>query len=386
MKRSVAVTAFALAVMAGGNVHAQGAPRSPALRESLSDEAGAKFDEGSRLYRASEFAPAREAFLAAHAKSGDRRILYNVAVCDKSLGRYARAIAMLRTSLVSTDRPLPADYTQRVSETIATLSRYVAFATLDSPVPGVSFSVDGEEVRENPVALDTGSHSVSASKEGYESASKKIDVKAGDTTRVTLPLEPSKEPGRVMLSCQTQSPCDLYIDDEALGRAPVTVTRPTGSYLVRAYVGGRAFGERRVDVTNGTSLAISLLGTPIAMARLRVMTGNAEDQIVVDGQHTGRSGLDLELPPGEHRVTLTRPGGATKTIDVVLRPNETRDYRETLDDHRVSPWWFVGGAAVAVAATAVIVFFATRPTTFEGSTAGTLDPFVIPASRALFFP
>ena len=70
---------------------------------------------------------------AASISSGEPRVLYNVAVCEKALGQYARAIGTLKRSLTPTGHVLPSDYTQRVAETIATLSRYVAFVTRREP-------------------------------------------------------------------------------------------------------------------------------------------------------------------------------------------------------------------------------------------------------------
>ena len=298
------------------------------LRESLTEAAGEKFDEGTRLYKASEHAAAREAFLAAYAKSGDRRVLYNVAVCDKALGRYARAITTLRTSLATTDRPLPVEYTQRASESIATLSRYVAFLTVETTPDGVTLVVDGEPIRENPIPLDTGSHTIVASKDGYDAVSRSVTVKAGDTERMTLSLEESRAPASV--ACAGGAPC----------------------------------------------------GRPRPTSRLRLSTDRADDLVTIDGVPTGRSGIEVELAPGEHHLVVTRPGGPSRSMDVVLRPNETRDLRITLDEKRsgVSPWWFVGGGVVLASAAAIGVFLATRPTSFEGSAAGTLNPFVVPAS------
>lgn len=382
--RSLAALVMVVALVALAAPAAWAQPgKTPGLRESLSDEAGSRFDEGSRLYRAAEFSAAREAFLAAYAKSGDPRILYNVAVCDKSLGRYARAITTLRSSLASTGRPLSSEYTQRASETIATLSRYVAFVSVSTSVDGATITVDGEVLRDNPVPLETGTHTVSALKEGFETASESVQVKAGETREVKLTLAPSQSPGEAAIRCLGPSPCDVFVDDEAFGRAPVTVARSAGLHRIQVFVGGKKVDERTVEFRNGTSVAVTLSARPPAVARLRLATDNADDRITIDGTPSGRSGLDVELEPGEHHVLISRPGGATKSVDVLLRPNETRDMRVSLDEKKgISPWWFIGGGVLLAGATAAGIFFATRPTTYEGSNAGTLNPFVIPASRA----
>lgn len=293
------------------------------VRETLRDDAREQFDQATRLYQAAEITAARDAFLAVYAQSGDPRVLYNVAVCDKALGRYARAIGTLRSSLSpARAEPLPADYVVRAKDSIAALSRYVAFATLRASVDDAAFAIDGETVllRDIPAALEPGQHTISATKEGYDKATTTVQVKAGDAIDVLLTLVKSPQPSAATI------------------------------------------------------------------ARLRVTTDHLGDAITVDDNRAVTSGRDIELPAGEHRVVVARPDGSSKTMDIVLRPNETRDLRIGFGDERksssagVSPWWFVLGGSVLAAGAAVGVFFATRPTTFEGSSAGTLNPYVVPAS------
>jgi hypothetical protein len=359
------------------------ATAAPSVREALGDEARGKFDEGARLYKESRFAQARDAFLAAYATSGEPRVLYNVAVCDKALGRYARAILTLRKSLAATDRPVPADYTQRAAETIATLSRYVAFVPVEANVEGAAITIDGEPLRENPAPMETGSHTVVATKEGYEPVTRKIDVVAGDAQAVTLELEQATTPGVANVTCPGVAHCEVRVGEETLGTAPVTFSRSPGSYLVRAFVEGRAWSEQRIELQNGRTVDVALAGGRLPMARLRVTTERAGDTVVVDGRNVGASGAEVELAPGEHRLMITRTGGASKSLDLLLRDNETRDVRVTLDDSGdkkgISAWWFVAGGAVLAGAATTAIVLATRPTKFEGNAAGTLPPNVVPA-------
>lgn len=315
---------------------AAAAAPSGGVREGLSGEAATKFDEGSRLYRAGTFAAAREAFLAAYARSGDRRVLYNVAVCDKAVGRYARAILVLRSSLTASEPELPAEYVQRVSDTIATLARYVAVvnvrpvdATSGEAIAEPSLIVDREAMHGASVPLDTGLHEIVVAKEGYEAATATVDVRAGDVRDITVPLTPAK----------------------ALDPSAPPTSEPSAAP---------------------------------ARARLRLSTDNPRDRITLDGVVVATRGVDLDVPAGEHHLSIARDGAPSKEIDLVLRPDETRDLRVSLPAGRagISPWWFVGGGLVLATATAVGVYFATRPTTFEGSSAGTLNPFVVPAAFA----
>jgi hypothetical protein len=360
---------------------ARPAAAGPSVRDGLPESVRPKFDEGAELYKEGLFSEAREAFLAAHAAGGDSRILFNVAVCDKALGRYARAVATLKRSLATTDRPLPVDYTNKVSEAIATLSRYVAFVTVRSDVDGVIWTVDGEPVAENPVMLDTGSHVFVATKDGFEPATTTRSVKAGDSAEVSLSPEPSTRPGVARIDCAQVAPCAIRVGDEIVGTAPVTISRGAGVYLVHATVRGREWVTQQIQIQSGRSMEVMLTGRPLPMAHLRVTTERAEDLVSVDGQEVGASGTDVELVPGEHRVFVRRGGGVSKSFDVLLRDNETRDLRVVLEEKKgLSPWWIVGGGVVVAGVITTAAVLASQPTKYEGNAAGTLNPFIVPAS------
>jgi len=352
------------------------------VRDGLAPAPRAAFDEGARLYKRARFVEARETFLAAFATSGEPRILFNVAVCEKALGRYSRALATLKKSLTTGDHPLPAEYVARASEAIATLSRYVAFVTIDASVEGAAITVDGEPLRETPAALESGTHAISATKDGFEAANATVTVKAGEAQRVMLELSPSVRPGVAKLSCAGAERCELRLGDEVLGLAPLTLTRAAGGYVVRAYVGGKPWAEERIALANGKTIEVALTARALPMARLRVTSDEPEDLVAVDGKQQGKSGGSIELEVGEHRVVLSRADGATKSIDLVLRENESRDLRVSFEKKGgLSPWWFVGGGAlVAGVVTTALVVSSSRSTTFQGSSSGTLNPYVVPAS------
>lgn len=353
-----------------------------AVRDALGAEAQADFDRGAQLFRQGQTREAREAFLAAYERSNESRVLFNVAVCDKQLGHHSQAIATLKKSLARAERPLPREYIERTAEAIATLRQYVATLTVDPSVGGAVVRIDGEVIRENPADVDAGSHVVTASKGGFETATVTVSVKPGEAPRISLSLTPSSSPGTARISCVGEPRCELRIGDEVLGRGTVSVSRTNGSYLVRAFASGRLWSERRIEMTNGVAIEVALIGAPLPVARIRITTDRADDSVTIDGIRAGKSGIETEVAPGEHRVIIARSGGESRTIDVLLRDNETRDLRVSLEEKKngVSPWWFVTGGVVLAAATTAVVVVATRPTTFEGNAAGTLNPYVVTAS------
>ncbi len=366
---------------AHANAQATVPASAASVRDALPAEAKADFDRGADLFKRGDPTAARAAFLSAYSGSGEPRVLFNVAVCEKELGHHASAIAALEKSLASADRALPREYIQRTAEAIETLRRHVATVSVDVSVASAVLRLDGEIVRERQLVIDPGQHVLTASKEGFESAATTFAAKAGEQARVSLVLAPSTSPGTARLSCVGEPTCELRIGSELLGRGSAVVSRSTGSYVVRATVGGRPWAEQRIEMTNGVAVEIALVGRVAQLAHLRITTDRPEDTVSIDGARSGKSGLETELAPGEHRVIIARPGGGSKTIDVLLRENETRDLRVTLDEKKgVSPWWFVAGGVVLAGAATTAIVIATRPTAYEGSGAGTLNPYVVTAS------
>jgi tetratricopeptide (TPR) repeat protein len=159
---------------------AQSADRAaPRVRDALSGEALDAFDRAREHFANGRYADARAEFERAHTLSGDARVLYNVAVCDKELGRYARAAARLRQSLATTT-PLSREYVERARGTLELLAPYVGPLRVEVSEPGASVSVDGEDLgalpTREPLEVDIGRHVVTAWREGFYEASQAVDV------------------------------------------------------------------------------------------------------------------------------------------------------------------------------------------------------------------
>lgn len=355
----------------------------PSVRTALQADARARFDEGTRLYRTKKLVDAREAFLAAFSSSNEPRVLFNVAVCEKALGRYARAIATIERSLRLVDRSLHPDYVERATASIEALGKYVAKVQLNANVGDVSFIVDGELVTDNPVVLESGEHVVQAKKEGFDSVSKKVAVTAGEPQTATFELSRMSQASSVTVDCDgpSEKACVIEISGENLGPAPVTFSRPPGAYVVRASRGGRPYAQERIVVTAGKAERVVVAGH--LLPKLRVTSDGPTDTVLVDGLVVGTSGTEVELFPGEHRLTVTRASGATRSMEIALQDRETRNIQLTLTEDKasggISAWWFVGGAALLAGAAATTVYLATQPTRYEGSRAGSLNPFVVTA-------
>jgi hypothetical protein len=356
------------------------ASAEPPVRDALTGEARESFDEGAKLYRDKRLAQAREAFAAAFAKSNDPRVLFNVAVCEKALGRYARAVVTLERSLALIGPSENPEYTERARSAIATISQYVGKIAVEAKTDGLSVTIDGEPVRERVVTVEIGEHVVEARREGFESETRKVSLAAGETVAVAFALKAIELKSSASISCPDAPSCAVEVDGERLGQGPVAFNGAPGSYIVRATVGGQPYAQERLQLEPGRVAKLSLTGRQLP--RLRVSTDRIEDAISVDGVFRGSGSIEMDVFPGEHRLSVSRPGAATKTMELALRERETRDLRLSLTEERtgISTWWFVGGGVVLAGAAAATVFAVTRPTQYEGASAGALNPGLVPAT------
>jgi tetratricopeptide (TPR) repeat protein len=67
----------------------------PPLAETLVGDAKQDYDAGKSLFEAGDYAGALSKFQSASRASGDPRLFWNQAVCERAMQHYARAIALV---------------------------------------------------------------------------------------------------------------------------------------------------------------------------------------------------------------------------------------------------------------------------------------------------
>jgi hypothetical protein len=199
------------------------------LRDSLKGDAKTAFDDGTRLYKTGKFDEARARFEAAFKASGDKRLLFNVAVCEKSLGHNVAAVRALEESL-SERAGLPTDYVDKAQQALAALREHVSNLTIETSAPGATIKVDGEEATTQPVLVDEGEHVVTADKKGYDSVTEKVTAQGGQPIRVALILK-AAQIARVRVTAE-RADDTIAIDDRPRGLSPLEAELAPGEHQV----------------------------------------------------------------------------------------------------------------------------------------------------------
>lgn len=364
------------------------AMRTRRVRDALSGEALGAFDRGSTLFEDGDFRGARAEFDRAYDLGGEPRILYNVAVCDKMMHKYTRAIESLERSLREGGSQLPADYVSRTKETIATLAPYVSKIVISADQEGASVLVDGEPVGTTPIAVpiavEVGEHLVSVRKSGYLDVPKRIRVTGAEVANASFQLEAvvlRAELSVGVSNAPAETRVMILIDGVEVGTAPFRTMLEVGAHTIGARAAGLTAPPQRVELRAREPLSVTLpLERESKLGRLRVRTDEESNVIELDGRDVARGLLDQQIPAGEHHLRVKRAGVEPRSLDFVIGENETRTVALSLEQRGGMPTWlWVGGGALLAGSAIVAVVLLTRRTDYEGSTPGTLPPRVLPA-------
>lgn len=393
-RRLIAAVLGASVLVGSARAEAQ-APRDPApvrqtrrVRDALSGEALGAFERASTLFEDGDFRGARAEFERAHELANDARILYNVAVCDKMLRRYTRAIEGLERSLREGGTLLSADYVSRARETLAALAPYVSTIIVTADQEGASVLIDGEPVGTTPIArplaIEVGEHLVSVRKSGYLDVPKRVRVTGGQAASATFVLETATS--RAELSVDVVGAVGarvmVLVDGVEVGAAPFRTVVEAGPHTIGARAAGLTVAPQRIDVRPREPVSVRLvLERESKLGRLRVRADDQSDVIELDGHDVGRGAFDEPVAAGEHHLRVKRSGAEPRSLDFVIGDNETRSITLSLERKGgLPPWFWVGGAVLLVGGATVATVLLTRRTEYDGSTPGTLPPRVLPAA------
>lgn len=167
---------------------------------SASDpEVEARFKKGVELFKEADFRAALVEFRRAYDISKNPKILYNIAKVEFQLTNYVAAISTYEKYLSEAASIIDDARRKEVQDELPKLRARVASATISTNVSGATVFVDDEAVAtsplESPVLLNPGVHRIAVSKDGFATASRRVEVAGGDAfvVDITLAAEPSIE-------------------------------------------------------------------------------------------------------------------------------------------------------------------------------------------------
>jgi len=171
------------------------------------DRAREHFERGVSLFEDGDYESALFEFETAFDSSDNPHLLYNIAVSQYELHRYAEATVAYRKYLDRLEDQLPAERLAKVRKQLKTLDLRVGTLIVDSDPPGAVVTSGGRALGVTPlqVTLDLGEVQLRLEKEGFRPTETEARVIGGDRTSIEVELAESEgvvdvPPPRVAMS------------------------------------------------------------------------------------------------------------------------------------------------------------------------------------------
>lgn len=372
--------------------YAQGKRRP--LRDQLPDEASKKqYDAAVDLAKHNNWDGARTAFNALYLSSKNPRVLFNVAVAEKSMGRYAAAIATYKRELEEGKGVLQADEIAEIDAQIKGLAQYVGQLAIDVSEPGAEVTVDDEKVdpTKGPISVQLGTRKIRASKPGFSEAVEQVEVRGGETKNVSLKLAPLQRTSLVTINIVGPQSADILVDGKVVGQA--TASQPyQGSVLVSpephqftAQAPGWVPTTQPMMIREGEKTVFTIqLAREQQKGKLLVTTVPDGSTISIDGKAVGATHWEGPVDAGPHQVTVTKQGFYTASYDLDVPKGGERSLTASLNENRNTSFvpWLIG-TVVVIGASATALYFITRPND-QSPVNGSLAPYSVGTTAVHF--
>lgn len=377
-RRIALALSLALALPAGT---AWAQARKP-IRDSLPIEARGHWDAGVALAQRKNWDGARTSFKAAYDLSKNPRVLFNIGITEKELGRYAAALENFKRELAEGKGQLAADEENEVKSAIAGLEKFVAQLTIEVSEKDADVFIDNDKVEPTklagPITVQIGERRVRAVKPGFSEAVESIQLAGGGNGKVTLKLQPLVKTSRVNVSVVGPPNAVVKIDGREVGPAPYAGLVPVTAdpHQFSAEAPGYVTATQSAIVTEGTSLNLTLqLAPEQEKGKLLVLAKPEGATIEIDGKAVGASKWEGPVDARTHQVVVKKQGFYTWSYDVDVPKGGERSVTASLNEDRNTSFvpWLIGSIVVGTALVVGIVLLATPPD--EQPADGTLTPF-----------
>lgn len=171
---------------------ASGAASTGPSNEQPGEEASTRFKRGLQLFDEGDYTLALVEFERAYQLAPNYRALYNIALVNVQLGRYADATRTFEQYLHDGGAAIPQTRRDEVGKTLQELKLRTAVVEISSNVPIAEVSLDGKPVEaarlHGPMLIDAGEHTLRATAPGYTAAYRTVTLAGADRIAVRLLL------------------------------------------------------------------------------------------------------------------------------------------------------------------------------------------------------
>jgi hypothetical protein len=302
-------------VLAPRSSHAQTDPPATPSAANLARAKELRL-KAHQLFDDHSYAEALIIYKESYQLSGDPALLYNIGRAHQFLNEAPEALGALEAFVAKASPELKAKV-QGLEETLAEARRKVTTLTVTSNVVGARVLVRKKEIGRTPL--------------------KAVRVLAGEA--------------------------DREVEIEVISETHETLSR-------------------KVSLRGGESLILELNLTSLkntSNGLLIVRSSVPGARVQVDGRSLGVVPAEVQLPPGEHRVSLSADGHKESSLSLVIKASERRELDVDLQKApKPTRWWLWAGLGAVIVGGAVLTI---ALTTERSADQGTLGQRSVPLLR-----
>ncbi len=196
---------------------------------------------------------------------------------------------------------------------------------------GATVYVDGELLGAAPIKSDklsSGVHNVRIVKSLYKVFDGKVTIKDGET----LDYFPTLTADYATVLLSTGSDCDIYVNNNRVGKGSWRGDLATGAYIFEARKSGHRSSSisKSIEATSSPQSYTIPTPTPI-LGTLNVSSSPAMADLYVDGKSVGRTPIMVDLVVGEHEIALRKGELSTKPQSIYVAEGRVSNLTLTLE-------------------------------------------------------
>jgi hypothetical protein len=243
---------------------APAAPAAPAveppLGDSLTGQAKDDYETGKILASSNDFAGALVKFRHAYDVTGDVRLLWNVAACEKNLRHYVQVRQVLDRYLRDGGTHISAADRDAANSVLHTVRSLVGSVKLTVNEAGAAITVDDAPAGTTPLAepllLDLGDHRIRVTKPGFKDQTLVQNIAGGSEATVSLALERQSSEGHLSLTAGASDA--VRIDGASVGVGRFDGSIAAGTHTVEVSAPGMRTYSAQILLRDGETRSMEV--------------------------------------------------------------------------------------------------------------------------------
>jgi hypothetical protein len=269
------------------------------LGASLTGQAKDAYDAARLLFANQDFGAALAEFGRAYAADPDPRLLFDMAVCEKSLHRYVATTKLLERYVAQTDPRISAESRATAEGALSALAKLIGTARITVSEPGATVLVDHDRVGQTPLApvpVDIGTHRIVVEKPGFAPTERQFEVSGQEETSVNVQLTPLPFGAELIFAAEANS--TISVDGRMVTHERFDGRLPAGLHEVVVTAPDRKTFRAKIELHEGETL-------------VRNITLEAEPRASVWPWIAGGAALAVGVGVGTYVLLRSPESGAT---------------------------------------------------------------------------